>query len=157
MGRSNKKSAEAGAKNLAKWQAENPDFWRKSSYRHGAFSMRQRQRYSDRRTTEGKQLKAIMEDIRADLGQEHKISGAQRLLLDGIRSKIIVLLQISSYVDKQPSIVNDKGEVISCLSNTYRQYTDSLRKDLQALHLTTKRPESISYEKALKALEGGRE
>lgn len=79
---------------------------------HGATSVHVRARYSDFRTREGKHLRGILRDLEDDLGE---LSAGQRLLLDSVRSRLIVLLQISKFADKQASIISADGELIPIL------------------------------------------
>lgn len=122
--------------------------------RHAAYSRQIRQRYSDKRTKEGKRLAAVLNELIQDVGPD--LSAGQCLLLDRIREKLIVLMQIGAYVDRQESILNDKGEILPCLGKNYTTYAESLRRDLEALYATGKRRKPMSYEKALKAIEGGK-
>ena len=132
---------EAGAKNLAKYKAENPSGGRLS---HGAHSRHVRKRYSDLRTTEGQQLKAIIDGIIDDLGGQSKVTNSQRLLLDNIKAKIIVILQISKYVDQQDSIIQKDGSLLPCLGRGFTAYSEAIRRDIQALHdMATKKPERV--------------
>jgi hypothetical protein len=148
-----KLGAAAGARNLANWKSENPQG---GNYKYGGYSGHIRQRYSDRRTKEGKQLASIMEALIEDLGGAADITAAQRLLLENIRSKLIVLLQISKYVDLQENIINSKGELLPCLGRGYTTYSESLRRDLEALFSIKRKSTPLSYDKALKVLEGGK-
>lgn len=102
--------------------------------RHGAFSVHVRHKYSDLRTTEGRTLAGIINGIIDDLGGQEALSASQRLILDGMKSKLIVILQVSAYVDKQPSLVGEDGEVLSCLRRTLLSYQAELRRDLELLH-----------------------
>jgi len=43
------------------------------------------------------------------------------------------------------------------LARHYTTYAESLRRDLEALYSTGKRRKPMSYEKALKAIEGGKQ
>ena len=133
--------AAAGAKNLAKWKAEHPQG---GGTTHGAYSKHVRKRYSDYRTREGKQLRAVMNGLVDDLGGHSEISASQRLLLDGIRSKMIVTLQIGKYADAQDSIITDGGELLPVLGKNFTAYSESLRRDLQSLHdMALKKPARI--------------
>ena len=87
-----KAELEAGKKNLEEWKSENPG---KSNLKHGAYSSQVRQRYSDKRTAEGRQLATVMQGLVQDLGGMSEINAAQALLLDNIRSKLIVLFHRS--------------------------------------------------------------
>ena len=151
MGRkSTKRQMEAGAANLAKWVAKGHA---PGALKHGAFSRHIRKRYSDKRTREGKQLQAIIQNIIDDIGPD--LSAGQYILLDRVREKLIVLMQIGKFVDRQPSVVNEKGELLPCLGRNYTTYAESLRRDLEALYSTAKKPKSITYEKAMISLAQG--
>ena len=132
------RSASAGAANLKRWKAVNPPG---GNLRHGAFSKHIRKRYSDLRTTEGKALRAIIDELKADLG---KISAGQALILGQIRSKLVVLLQIGQYVDKQPSAITERGELLGCLGRGYTAYSEALRRDIEMLYnLARRRPSKV--------------
>ena len=97
-----------------------------------------------------------MLDLVADLGGPSELTSAQKLLLESIRSKLIVVFQISKYVDRQESIINDAGELLPCLGRHYTTYAESLRRDLEALFSVKRRDAPPSYDKALRALQGGK-
>jgi hypothetical protein len=151
-----KKSTEAESKagqgNLARWLEEHPQ---RGNLRHGAWSKHVRKRYSDLRTTEGQRLENVIRGLIADLGGNSEISSAQRLLLDNVRSKLIVLFQISSHVDKQESLINEKGELLPCLGKNYTSYAESLRRDLEALFSIRRKTAPLSYNEAMKKLNEG--
>lgn len=150
---SGSRQSEAGRKNLAKWKAENPAG---GALKHGAHSKIIRQRYSDKRTREGRQLAAVIQGLVDDLGGHANITNTQRLLLENIKAKLIVLFQIGQYVDRQTTIVNPKGELLPCLNRNFTTYSEALRRDLEALSAMGKKSVPVSYEKALRALEGGK-
>lgn len=124
-------------------------------FKHGASSSRLRRRYMDRRTREGKQLEAAMDSLIQDLGGQDNLSAGQRLLLDTIQSKLIVILQISKYVDQEENIIQ-KGELIPVLGKNYLAYLNALRLSLAELYKNHKGKQAMSYEKALKAIQGGK-
>lgn len=101
---------------------------------HGADSKVVRQRYSDKRTREGKRLAAILDELRQEVGPD--LSAGQCLLLDRIREKLIVLIQIGAYVDKQQSVITAEGALLPCLGKGYTTYAESLRRDIEALYST---------------------
>jgi hypothetical protein len=101
--------------------------------KHGVHSLTIRQRYSDLRTSEGRQLKAILDGLIDDLGGQRAISHAQRLCLENMRCKLIVLFQISKYVDQQESVITEKGELLPCLGRGFTAYSEGIRRDLEAL------------------------
>ena len=142
MGKKGRKPTEkeikAGRQNLLDYREENP----RPALKHGAHSSVVRHRYGDKRYREGKQLAEIMAGLIADLGGQGQVTSAQRLILDNIKAKIIVIFQISKYVDRQPSIINDKGELLPCLGRGFTAYSEALRRDLEALAAMTNRKPS---------------
>jgi molybdopterin converting factor small subunit len=100
---------------------------------HGAYTGHIRRRYSDKRYKEGKQLQAVMDALVDDLGGQGNLTAGQRLLLDTIQSKLIVVLQISQYVDQQAEIIKD-GQLLPVLGKNYLAYLNSLRLALDQLY-----------------------
>lgn len=92
-----------------------------------------RERYTDRRTVEGRQLAGIMESLVDDLGGPEALSGFQNLLMASLRGKIIILLQMSKYLDECVSIVREDGSVPPVLDSTFLRFTESARRDLETL------------------------
>jgi len=101
--------------------------------KHGAFCKQMRKRYTDKRTREGKQLQAVMDALIDDLGGHDNLNAGQRLLLDTIQSKLIVVLQIGKYVDEQAEIIKD-GQLLPVLGKNYLAYLNSLRLALDQLY-----------------------
>ena len=101
--------------------------------RHGAYSRHVRRRYTDGRTREGRQLRAVIDDLIHDLGGHENLNAGQRLLLDTLQSKLIVILQVSRYVDRQKDIIGG-GELIPVLGKNYLAYLNSLRLTLAELY-----------------------
>lgn len=147
-----KKSNEAGARNLAKWKAENPQGGRLN---HGAYSRHFRKRYMDGRTREGKRLNGVINALIRDLGGNKNVSTTQKLLLDNIRSKLIVLFQISKYIDRQPSIIDNRThELIPCLGRNFTGYSEALRRDLEALTKLSNKPKQPDLQDYISAKYG---
>lgn len=153
MKKQTKAEREAGAANLAKWKEENPSG---GNLRHGAYSKHFRKRYTDKRTREGKQLEAVFQGLIEDLGGKTELTFAQLLILENIRSKLIVIFQISKHVDRQESIINKKGELLPCLGRNYTTYSESLRRDLETLFSIKRKPTLLSYENVMKKLNEGK-
>jgi hypothetical protein len=105
--------------------------------KHGAYSRHVRKRYSDRRTTEGKRLAAIMNALVEECGPDPTV--AQYLILDRVREKLIVLMQIGQYVDRQPCVITKEGSLLPCLGKGYTTYAESLRRDLETLQKMAKK------------------
>ena len=95
----------------------------------------------------------ILRNLVLDVGPE--LSTGQCLILDRVREKLIVLMQIGAYVDLQESIINDKGDLIGCLGRGYTSFSEALRRDLEALYGTGKKTSPLSYEEAVKKLTEG--
>jgi hypothetical protein len=74
-----------------------------------------------------------MDNIISDLGGQEHLNGGQRLLLETLRAKLIVVLQISDYIDKQSEIIKE-GELIPVLSRNYLAYFNSIRLTLAELY-----------------------
>lgn len=124
--------------------------------KHGAFSKVVRRRYSDRRTTEGKQLATIMREITLDLGGEAALSASQRLILSAMKSKLQVILQISRYADRQLDLIDNDGQLIPVLRSTLTHYQAELRRDIELLHgMSRKDKTQKGYRAAMKALAAG--
>ncbi len=100
---------------------------------HGAWSKHVRKRYSDLRTVEGQALRQILDGLIHDLGGPENLNAGQRLLLDTIQSKLIVILQIGKYVDQQAEIIED-GKLLPVLGQSYLAYLNSLRLTLDQLY-----------------------
>ncbi len=100
---------------------------------HGAYAVQVQQRYSDKRTTEGKQLNRVMGALVKDCGGAQSLTQAQRILLDLIRSKIMILMQLGLFIDKQEHIIDEKGKPLECLGSLHLGYSKSLRQDLETL------------------------
>ena len=92
-----------------------------------------RRRYSDRRTEEGKRLAAVQDSLINSVGGPDALNAPQSLLLAAIASKLIIMWQISDFVDKF-SAVSGAGELQPCLAKGFVQYSDSLRRDLLAFY-----------------------
>jgi hypothetical protein len=125
-----------GRENLTKWKEENPGQCNK---KHGINNKLTRKRYTDRRSSEGKQLQAIIDGFIGDCGGPDALDTRQQVLLGIIRTKLITILIISDYVDKQ--ITEDKlivgGELIPILGgpkNGLLTFAESLKKDLETLY-----------------------
>jgi hypothetical protein len=74
-----------------------------------------------------------MDALVDDLGGHDNLSAGQRLLLDAIQSKLIVVLQIGKYADQQSEIIRD-GNLLPVLGKNYLAYLNSLRLALEQLY-----------------------
>ena len=143
------RSAKAGAANLQTWLKNNPD--KIPAIKHGGFSRQVHRKYADARFREAKQLNAIIDELKADLGGDENLTASHRILLANIRSKLVVIFQVSIYIIEQESVIKD-GELLPVLRKGFTTYSESLRRDLEALHSAPKKPPSPTYDQIMKEL-----
>ncbi|MBW1824565.1 MAG: hypothetical protein JRI87_08360, partial [Deltaproteobacteria bacterium] len=100
---------------------------RRYSHKEQLFlSYYKRNRKLDQRTSLGlSTLKRGREQLTEDVGGI--VTQGQNILLDRITEKLIFLQLISNFALNQESIINSKGELLSCLGYTnYLAYSNSL-------------------------------
>lgn len=114
--------------------------------KHGAFSKHIRERYSDLRTVEGQRLNAVMQGLVADCGGAENVSTAQNVIFETIKSKLIVLFQISKFVDGQKEIIDKDGKLLPCLGRNFISYSEALRRDLESLQKFSNGSKPLSLE-----------
>jgi hypothetical protein len=126
---------QAGKENLRRWKEENPEAAKLANLRHGVYSETIRNRYSNPSTAEGKSLQAIMQAIEKDIGKP--FDARQSLLMSVIRSKIIVVMQVSKFLESTPDLINyEKGTVPAVVDRTFSAASTSLRSALKELYET---------------------
>jgi hypothetical protein len=74
-----------------------------------------------------------MDSLVQDLGGEKAITSAQRLILSGIRSKLVVILLISNWLNAGNEIISKDGNMPEVIDKV-RLFTESLNKDLKRLY-----------------------
>ena len=128
-----------GAESLRKWHSKHPEG---SRLTHGVTSRHFRRKYSDARTVQGRALRDAIDTLVADLGGD--LGAGQLLILSRVREKLITLSCIGEWIDRQPSVLTDEGELLPALKNSYLGYSDSLRRDLEWLYsAAARRPSKI--------------
>ena len=126
MGKANKfrspeakeRSAAAGRANLAKWQAEEGHHLQ--GLKHGAYSSTIRQKYSDKRTSEGQRLFQIVSSIEEALGGPPQLTPFQQVRIGILRSRLIRFFQFSDYIDKRMDILDGEGNPVACLAELHK-------------------------------------
>ena len=113
-----KRCAEAGARNLKAYH-ESTGNARQQAVTHGAYSSTIRQRYSDRRTTEGARLAQIIDAIEQELGGPPELTPFQQVKIGRLRSRLIRFFQFSDYIDKRMDILDGEGNPIACLTQLH--------------------------------------
>jgi len=128
----------AASRNLKRYWEDNPAG---PGLQHGAKSEIVRKRYSDKRTSEGRALAEIMDQIEEDLGGPKEITASMRIILGNVKSKLIIQWQLSAYLDRQTTLVREADqEALPCLK-MFLSTSESIRKDLDKLsELARKRP-----------------
>ena len=84
----------------------------------------------DKRTRMGKQMAIARDNLLSECGGEP--TQAQLILLDRIMEKMVFLMAISNYAMDQECIVDEQGNLIACLGQSYLSYSEALRRDLLA-------------------------
>jgi hypothetical protein len=101
---------------------------------HGVESSTVRKRFDDRRTAQGAALHETINSLLAHFGGPDNVSSPMSILIDSaVRPKLIVLMLISEWVNKQSEIVSSDGTIPNVLGANYLAYTNSLRRDLESL------------------------
>lgn len=111
--------------------------------KHGAYSLMVKAGDLPKRRT---YLRAYLAEVREalikDLGpREEDLTAGQRVLVNGVISKLSVTRCIEEYIRENGVFV--KGELNPVLAHSYLAYTNSLRLDLQALGINTRKREEI--------------
>lgn len=126
---------------LKKYREEHPEG---TNVRHGSTCRHFRKRYSDLRTREGKALRSVLDALVEDLGGESELTVGQKLVLGRLKAKMISLALIDQWIDRQVELITSGGDVAPVMRNAHLAYSDSLRKDVEALYnLTGKRPVKV--------------
>ena len=125
-----------GRQNLEAWKKEHPG---ECHTTHGAGNKRIRKRYTDARTKEGKRLESIIDGFISDCGGAEALDTRQEVLLGIIRTKLITILIISNFIDREISTDNliKNGELIPILGGPRKgllEYAESLKRDLETLY-----------------------
>jgi len=109
---------------------------------HGGRSRHVRRRFTDKRTSEGQQLLAVMNQLTSDLGGEETLNAGQKLRLDTVRTLLISLMCIGKYVDKQPELIVD-GDLLPVLKDSFLKYSRALKDQLDSLYASAKTIEAV--------------
>jgi hypothetical protein len=112
-----------------------------------------RNRYADRRTREGRGLQAIIDAIKEDIGSE--LDARQSLILSLIRSKLIVAMQISTYLESAGQLIDyHEGKAPPVIAQTFPSYTKGLTQLLNELYGDDriKGRKGITYEDVIESI-----
>jgi len=101
---------------------------------HGVKSKTVAARFSDLRTGRGKALHESINNLVAHFGGPEAVSSPMQILIDSaVRPKLIVLMLVSEWVDRQAELIDSAGGIPDVLGKHYLAYTNSLRRDLETL------------------------
>ena len=128
-----KRSVEAGAEKLRKWQEEEGHHLQ--ALKHGIYSTTKRQRFTDLRTQEGQWLKTVTTQLVDDLGGADSLNAAEQIILSTVETKLITIHLIGEYIDKQMEVVDSETkELLPVLQRSFLSYSESVRRDLEYLY-----------------------
>lgn len=89
----------------------------------------------DMRSEAGQAIKRLRLQLEADLGGQESLSCQERILVDRIAKKVLIVEALETYALSRKSIFKRNGELIGCLGRHYLSYTEALRRDLLAVGL----------------------
>lgn len=89
----------------------------------------------DMRSEAGQAIKRLRMQLETDLGGVDTLSTQERLLVDRIVKKALIIEALETYALGRKSIFKRNGELIGALGRHYLSYTEALRRDLLAVGL----------------------
>lgn len=89
----------------------------------------------DMRSEAGQAIKRLQTRLETDLGGTDNLSTQERLIVDRIIRKALIIEALETYALSRKSIFKRNGELIGCLGRHYLSYTEALRRDLLAVGL----------------------
>lgn len=109
-----------------------------NALRHGAWSLKRALDLGklDGRSEAGQALKRLRTQLETDLGGVENLSAQERILLDRIVKKVLIVEMLESYSLSRRSIFKRNGELIGALGRHYLSFCESLRRDLVAVGLS---------------------
>lgn len=104
---------------------------------HGAWSLKRALNTGrlDMRSEAGQAVKRLRAQLVADLGGADTLSTQERLLVDRIVKKVLIVEALETYALRRKSLFKRNGELIGCLGRHYLAYSEALRRDLLAVGL----------------------
>lgn len=109
-------------------------------------------RYNDNRYPEAKALRAVLKGIVSDLGGS--LDTRQGILLNMIRSKIVVIMQINKYLETVETMIdNEKGSAKPVIDRTFPVYSKEISRLLKELYEgAKKKPKGKTYEELVEEM-----
>lgn len=104
---------------------------------HGAWSLKRAINTGrlDMRSEAGQAVKRLQTRLETDLGGAENLSTQERLIVDRIVKKVLIVEALETYALSRKSIFKRNGELIGCLGRHYLSYSEALRRDLLAVGL----------------------
>jgi hypothetical protein len=100
---------------------------------HGVNASTVRQRFDDLRTSHGQQLAVAMKSLTDHFGAENITAPMQIIIDANIRPKIITMVLISEWINRQEELVSPEGKLPNVLAKNYIAFSNALRRDLESL------------------------
>lgn len=105
----------------------------------------------DMRSEVGQAIKRLQTRLETDLGGADALSTQERILLDRIVKKVLIIEALETYALSRRSIFKRNGEMIGALGRHYLSYTEALRRDLLAVGLQRRAKDVPNLEAYLQA------
>lgn len=133
-GETKRKRSSKNHENLKKYWETHPSG---PNLKHGEKSRVVRRRFTDLRTSQGRELARILGELEDDLGS---LSGGQRILMGNLAAKLAIVRSISAWIDRQTSIVAD-GKLLPIVETGFMGYMNAVERTVVLLYdLAGKRP-----------------
>lgn len=102
---------------------------------HGAWTLKRAidNKRLDMRSEAGQAVKRLRAQLETDLGGADSLSTQERLLVDRIVKKTLIIETLEIYALGRKTIFKRNGELIGALGRHYLSFAAELRRDLQTL------------------------
>lgn len=119
--------------------------------KHGAWSLKRAVDLGklDGRSEAGQAIKRLRTQLEIDLGGAEHLSTQERILLDRIVKKVLIVEALETYALSRGSIFKRNGELIGALGKHYLSYAEALRRDLLAIGLQRRAKDAGSLDALL--------
>ena len=98
----------------------------------------------------GRMVDNIMNEMVNDLGGEDGVTASQRIIISTIRQNLVFIMLVNEWITKQPSLINERGEMLGPLNGFYLTCQNAVTRNCQMLGLKRVKP-VLSMEGYLKS------
>jgi hypothetical protein len=88
----------------------------------------------------GRMVDNIMNEMVNDLGGEDVVTASQRIIISTIRQNLVFIMLVNEWITKQPSLINEKGEMLGPLNGFYLTCQNAVTRNCQMLGLKRVKP-----------------